>query len=453
MTTPSEVYQNLVNQGHKKVKVAITDLDGVLRGKYIHIDKLKSAIEGGLGFCNVVFGWDVNDETYDKSSYTGWHSGFPDAKVRLDLSTLRNIPWDNNTPFILGDFEDSSNNQALEVCPRQTLKRVNKALNKLGYNAKVGVEFEWFNFKETPKSIYEKNFKNLEHLSPGMFGYSVLRSSLNSEFFNCLLNELNDFNIPIEGLHTETGPGVLEAAILACEPVEAGDRGVLFKTATKEISNRLGIMSCFMARWSRDFPGCGGHLHMSLKDSSGNPIFYDDNSPNKMSETFKSFLAGQIEYLPQLLPMFAPTINSYKRLVEGFWAPTRTTWGIDNRTVALRVLNQSPPSSRVEVRIAGADMNTYLAIAASLGAGLLGIEQKLQLKQQAITGNGYVDKESPKLADNLKSATEEFQRSEIAQELFSKKFVEHFSDSRMCEWERSQKAVTDWELNRYFEII
>lgn len=452
MTNPNPSYQQLSEQGHRKVKVAVTDVDGILRGKYIHIDKFKSSLAKGLGFCNVVFGWDSADVCYDNVSYTGWHSGYPDAQVRLDPASLRYIPWDNDTPFMLGDFQ-SEDSTPLAVCPRQTLKRIDKALNQRGFRGRVGVELEWFNFRETPQSLNAKKFNDLTPLSPGMYGYSILRSSLNSEYFNSLLKQLDAFKVPLEGLHTETGPGVLEAAIMACDPVEAGDRGTLFKSATKEIGAKLGILASFMARWNKSLPGCGGHLHISLCDAAGDSAFYDASSPDNMSACFRSFLAGLIEYLPELLPMLAPTVNSYKRLVPGYWAPTSMTWGIDNRTVALRVLNASPESSRVEIRVGGADMNPYLAIAAALGAGLMGIEQNKVLSQAALSGNAYEDTQAPRLASNLKEAAKRFKASEIAKELFSKSFVEHFADSRLWEWECSQQAITDWELQRYFEVI
>src|SRR4051812_13665366 len=164
-----------------KVKVAITDIDGVLRGKYIHKDKFLSAVEGGFGFCNVIFGWDSSDVCYDNTSYTGWHTGYPDAMARPDLKTYRKIPWENDLPFFLGDFEDGTGNP-LPICPRQLLKKVIARTEKAGFKAYCGMEFEWFNFKETPQSLSEKKFIQPETLTPGMFGYSLLRSSINKPY-------------------------------------------------------------------------------------------------------------------------------------------------------------------------------------------------------------------------------------------------------------------------------
>jgi glutamine synthetase len=287
-----------------------------------------------------------------------------------------------------------------------------------------------------------------------MFGYSLLRSSLNQPFFTALMDEMLRFDIPIEGLHTETGPGVLEAAILYSEALEAADRGVLFKTAAKEIAYRFGIMPSFMAKWNSKLPGCSGHVHQSLWDlSSKKNVLYDEKDKSKMSPLFKSYVAGVLTAMPEILPFFAPTVNSYKRLVEGYWAPTMPTWGIDNRTTALRVIPGSAKSTRLETRVTGSDINPYLAIAGTLAAGLRGIKKNLKLKQDAVVGNGYEAKNLERLPRTLEEATLKLQRSEIARELFGEEFVEHFTKTRLWEWRQFQDSVTNWETQRYFEII
>ena len=278
------------------MKVAIVDIDGVLRGKYIHKDKFLSAAKSGFGFCNVVFGWDSADVCYDNVSYAGWHTGYPDAEVRLDLSTFRQIPWEDDIPFFLGEFVDA-NEKPLAVCPRQLLKKVCGRAQEMGFAPKFGVEYEWFNFEETPESVDDKGFRKMNPLTPGMFGYSALRSSLCSPFFHDLMDLLEEFDIPLEGLHTETGPGVYEAAIQNCDAMVQGDRAVLFKTAVKEIAYRHDILPTFMARWNTDLPGCSGHIHQSLWDDKGN-LFYDKQDSSHMSPIFKHYLAGMIKLLP-----------------------------------------------------------------------------------------------------------------------------------------------------------
>lgn len=453
MAKPDAVLGEIARSRHEKVKVAVTDLDGILRGKYLHKAKFLSAAKSGFGFCNVVFGWDSGDVCYDNGSYTGWHTGYPDAQVRLDLSTRRSVPWDGDVPFFLGEFVDAQE-RPLEVCPRQLLKKVLDRARAAGFTAKCGVEFEWFNFRETPQSLAAKAFADPQPLTPGMFGYSVLRASLHQPYVSALMDQLRAFGVPLEGLHTETGPGVYEAAIAFSEALEAADRAVLFKTGVKEIAYRHGIVASFMAKWNAKLPGSGGHVHLSLWDSAGRKnVFHDARDPSRMSRTFRSFLAGQLRCLPEILPFFAPTVNSYKRLVDGYWSPTRPTWGIDNRTTALRVIPGKESSTRVETRIGGADLNPYLAVAAAVASGLYGIEKGLPLKDPPIQGSAYQASTIPRLPRTLAEATDRLAGSKIARELFGEAFVDHFVRTRRWEWSQFADAVTTWELQRYFEII
>lgn len=435
-----------------KVKIAYSDIDGILRGKYISTEKFLGIAEGSTSFCDVIFGWDSNDVAYDNGSYTGWHSGYPDAPSRIDLTTFRKIPWENDLPFFLGEVIDAKGN-ASHVCPRQLLKKVLKDAQRMGFTPFFSQEFEWFNFAETPQSAREKNFTNLTPITPGMFGYSILRSTLQNSFFTDLFELLRKFDVPIEGLHTETGPGVLEAAITYSTTIEAADRATLFKTAVKEIAYKHGIMATFMAKISENLPGCGGHVHQSIWDKSAKKnLFHEAKDKNGMSELMKNYTAGQLYCLPHILPMYAPTINSYKRLVEGAWAPTTLTWAVDNRTVALRVLNASAKSCRLETRVIGSDVNPYLAMAAALASGLYGIKKKLKL-QKATEGNGYRDYSHGSLPSTLHEATEAMKKSSIAKEILGEKFTEHFIQTREWEWRQHLKPVTDWEMRRYFEII
>src|SRR5678816_4162711 len=236
--------------------------------------------------------------------------------------------------------------------------------------------------------------------------------------------------------------------------LEAADRAVLFKTAVKEIAYKHGIIATFMAKISETLPGCGGHVHQSLWNiKSGKNHFYDEKDKMKMSDVMRSYIAGQLYCLPHILPLFAPTVNSYKRLVEGGWAPTTLTWGVDNRTVALRIIPGSSDSCRLETRVIGSDVNPYLAMAGCLAAGLYGIKNKLELTQPATTGNGYRDNTHGTLPKTLMEATQQMKNSAVAKELLGEKFTNHFVQTREWEWRQHLKAVTDWEYKRYFEII
>ncbi len=451
--TIHEVLQQLAEQNAEKVKLVIVDIDGILRGKVISIEKFKSVAEKGFGFCDVVFGWDANDVAYDNAQITGWHTGYPDTHAVIDLNTFRQVPWENDLPFFLADFRDA-HGADLPVCPRSLLKKITKQAKDAGYIPYFSQEFEWFNFIDNTDELYANKFRDLKPMTNGMFGYSVLRASQNSRFFHDLFDSLKKFNVPLEGIHTETGPGVYEAAILYSEILEAADRAVLFKSGVKEIAHRHGLIASFMAKWNENLPGCSGHVHQSLWSADGkHNLFYDKKSKTNMSALLENYIAGQLYCMPHILPMYAPTINSYKRLVEGAWAPTTLTWAIDNRTVALRVLPAGAAFARLETRVVGSDSNPYLAMAACLASGLYGIKNKLTLSTPATVGNGYADKKNGVLPKNLWESTIAMKTSPLAEELFGKSFVEHFTGTREWEWRQFAKVVTDWELKRYFEII
>ncbi len=445
--------KQLTDKGTQKVKLAVVDIDGILRGKVISFEKFKSVAEKGFGFCDVVFGWDANDAAYDNATFTGWHTGYPDATAIIDLETFREIPWENDLPFFLADFGDGKG-KSMPVCPRGLLKKIAQQAADAGFIPYFSQEFEWFNFVNNVNELYENKFRNPKHLTNGMFGYSVLRASQQSAFFHDLFDLLTKFKVPIEGIHTETGPGVYEAAILYSKILEAADRAVCFKSGVKEIASRHNIIASFMAKFSEDLPGCSGHVHQSLWSADGKQnLFFDKKNKTGISSMMESYIAGQLHCLPHILPMFAPTVNSYKRLTEGAWAPTTLTWAFDNRTTALRVLPSGASATRLETRVVGSDSNPYLAMAGCLAAGLYGIKNKLKLKTAATTGNGYADKKNGVLPKNLWDATQAMKTSALANELFGKEFVAHFTGTREWEWRQFSKVVTDWELQRYFEII
>jgi glutamine synthetase len=432
------------------VKLGVTDIDGILRGKYLARDKFLAALETGFGFCDVVLGWDSNDQLYDNTSYTGWHTAYPDAQVRIIPSSCRALPFEGDMLFFLAEFD----REAEAVCPRGLLRRVLKRADAMGYAAFAAAEFEFFLFDETPHSVREKNYRGLKTVTPGFFGYSVLRSSVHAEFQQALLSLCEDMRMPLEGLHTETGPGVLEAAIAYSHALEAADRAALFKTFTKVLAERQNLMATFMAKWSREWPGQSGHLHLSLQDKRAKPVFHSARKPHTMSEEMTWFIGGQQALMPELLAMVAPTVNSYARLIPGFWAPTEATWGIENRTCALRAITGSPKAQRIEYRIAAADINPYIALAAAIGSGLWGIEHRME-PDAPIEGNAYgrAYPEARRLPRTLWDAAQRLKESEAAHALFGDAFVEHYVATREWEAREFNKAITDWELARYFEII
>jgi glutamine synthetase len=432
-------------------KVGVFDIDGVLRGKYMAKDKLLSSLEGGYGFCDVVLGWDSNDQLYDNTTMTGWHTAYPDAGVRLLPETTRLLPFENNMPLILSEFTGKME----AICPRSLLRRIVERASSMGFGIKSSAEFEFFVFEETPQSVRDKGYRNLNSITPGYFGYSMLRNSVHADFYHELMNLCLDMDIELEGLHTETGPGVLEAAIKYDDAIASADKAALFKTMTKILAQRKGWMATFMAKWSNDWPGQSGHLHMSLVDEkTGKPVFYDETKPLGMSDTMRWFVGGQQALMPELLSMIACTVNSYTRLIPGYWAPTSASWGYENRTCALRVIGGAPKSQRVEYRIAAADINPYIAFAASIGSGLWGIENKIE-PTAPVEGNAYEKRFPAKmgLPSTLWEAAQKLKGSKAARNLFGDEFVDHYAATREWEEREARKAITDWQLARYFEII
>ncbi len=433
------------------VKVGLFDNDGVMRGKYMSKEKFFSALDNGFGFCDVVLGWDSKDQLYDNVKYTGWHTGYPDAPVRILPETCRDIHTEPGMLLFIAEFAG----QTQTICPRATLRRVIEACRQLGYEPFAALEYEFFLFKETPESVREKGFRNLTPFTPDWFGYSMLRNSVHSGLYQQILEMADVMDFPLEGIHTETGPGVIEAAIAVDEAGSAADKAALFKTFIKVLAQRNELMATFMAKWSANYPGQSGHIHLSLRDIDDNTsTFYDADQPHNISDIQRYFLAGQQKLMPEFLCMLAPTVNSYTRMIPGFWAPTDATWGVENRTTALRVITGSEKSQRVEYRLGAADANPYLALAAALASGLCGILNQWEPLPQ-VTGNAYDQKHPAELAlpSTLWEAAQRFNQSQAAIDMFGSAFVEHFAASREWEEREFRKHITDWEMDRYFEII
>ena len=435
------------------VKIGLFDIDGVMRGKYLRKEKFFAALDKGLAFCDVVLGWDSNDQLYEDVGveYTGWHTGYPDAPVRILPESCRDIPFEPNMLLFLCEFDGD----AAALCPRNLLRRTLERAADMGFTVQAALEYEFFLFNETPDSVRAKHYRDLNPITPGFFGYSVLRNSVHAELYQELLDLGESMDFPIEGLHTETGPGVIEAALVVDDAANAADKAALFKTFTKVWAQRRNMMATFMAKWSNDYPGQSGHIHLSLRHrDSDTSAFYEAGKPLSMSDTQRHFIGGQQQLMPDFLAMVASTVNAYTRLVPGFWAPTHATWGCENRTTALRAIPGSDASQRVEYRVGPADANPYLALTAALASGLYGIANQIE-PQPMVEGNAYEQTYPEQLAlpESLSEAAHRFRQSSVARELFGSAFVEHFAASRVWEAEESRKHVSDWELARYFEII
>jgi len=433
-------------------------------------EKFLSAADG-FGFCSVIFGWDIHDQLYSRELLvSNKANGYRDVIARVDMSTYRRIPWENNVPFFLVSFLDPDTKEPLFACPRMTLDKAMRTAEKLGWQCMAGAEYEYFQFKETPDSVSKKSFVNPTPLTLGMHGYSLLRPQLNQDYFNAIFDESVKFGVPIEAHHTETGPGVYETALAYTNAARMADNAILFKFVAKSVGMKYGIIPSFMAKPWENLPGCSGHIHVSLRSKEGKNIFAIKDSELQngredaanedtkfISKEAEEFLAGILEGLPDVMPMLVPTINGYKRLVggESFWAPNAVTYGYDSRAASVRII--SPPSvplsaTRFEIRITGADMHPYFALSTIFLLGLRGISKQLPLTITPIS-KMQAKSQVQKLSTSLEDATSKFMRpGSIAREILGDDFVNHYGGTREHEVRLWNAAVTNWEVERYLEL-
>ncbi len=439
---------NVPSPGEDFVLLGYVDLDGIIRGKYATTEKFASWREKGGAFCSVVLGWDSRDALY-VNDHTGWHTGYHDDSIRIVPGDGRVMPGDGRR-FHLIEYADGP---GAMICPRRVAGRVVDRARETGFTALAGFEYEFYVFRETPASAMAKGYRNLTALNPTTGGYSILRTAVEDDLFSGMIALARQMNTPLEAIHPEAGEGAMEFAFTPSDPMEAADRAAIYKTFSKAWGQRNGLALCYMAKPINGLPGCGGHMHMSLWKGRKS-AFFDAGAENNLSETALHYIAGQMKYMPELLALYAPTINSFTRLAPGFWAPTGASWGFDNRTCSLRVVGGGEKSLRVEVRPPAADSNPYLVMAAALASGLHGIREKAD-PGPALRGNGY-DADLPRASrfpNSLAEAAERLRRSDMAREWLGDAFVEHFSASRDAEVAAQRAHVSDWELHRYFEMI
>ncbi|TRX88945.1 hypothetical protein FHL15_010173 [Xylaria flabelliformis] len=459
-----------------KVKLAGLDVDGMLRGKVVAKNKFLSIAKEGFGFCSVIFGWDMHDLLYmNELKISNKENGYRDLIAVPDLNSFRRIPWENDVPFFLVSFFDPDSMDPVCADPRGLLKTTVDKLKAKGYNAMAGVEFEFFQFKAPSESTssaasYMRNNipHNIPSLTEGMFGYSITRPTLNKEYYYDVFDSCTKFRCNIEGWHTESGPGVYEAALEFGQISELADRASLFKYAVRSVANKYGITPTFMAKPKQGLPGCSGHTHVSVVDKDGKNLLAretKDENPKypdiaHLSDLGRHFLAGILEGLPDIMPLLAPNVNSYKRLVENFWAPVTVSWGLEHRAASIRLIappTSKPGATRFEVRVPGADVNPHFVMAAILALGWRGVEKKLEIPVPPLGKGqdvGGAEDKGARLAKSLKEATDRFMRKDsIAREVFGDDFVDHFGGSRNHEIRLWDESVTDWEMKRYLETV
>jgi glutamine synthetase len=455
--------QKLVDEGKiEYVKIGAPDMEGVYRGKRVDAAYFLKALDDGFAQCDVLFGWDIAENVLPNLTFSNWERGFADLVMRPDLTTFAPVPWEEHVASCICDLW-TEHGEPVTLAPRYLLGRLVERARSLGFSVAAAAELEFRLFRENQVSLREKDFgPNLTPLNPGMNCYAISQASADDHLLGRIARMMRGHGIEIEGYNREHGPGMYEMNLRYQPAVTAADYTMLFKTGVKEICYQMGYAATFMAKWNDQEDGSSGHAHMSLWDlNMERNLFWDEETEGHMSVTMQQFLAGVLTAMPELMALYAPTINSYKRYVEGTWAPLNTTWGWDNRTCAVRVINNGRRAIRLENRVPGADANFYLVFAGMLASGLYGIERRLELPP-ALSGNAYnlatlsqasAGEHIRPLPRNLLLASEQFEKSAVAREYFGAEFVEHFAATRRWEVSEYERAVTNWERRRYFELI
>ena len=438
------------------VKIGAPDIEGVYRGKRVAARHFLTSLEEGFGQCDVLFGWDIGEVVLPNLQFSNWERGFADIVMKPDLATFTMVPWEENVASCVCELW-TEHGEPVTISPRYVLQRVVDRARTMGFEALAAAELEFRFFRETQVSLREKDFgPNLTPLNPGFNCYAISQASADEHVLGRIAG------IEIEGYNREHGPGMYEMNLRYADAVAAADQTMLFKTGAKELAHQLGLTVSFMAKWHDQEDGSSGHSHLSLWERNGeHNAFWDESAADHMSQTMRHFLAGVLDKMPELMVLYAPVINSYKRYVEGTWAPLNTTWGMDNRTCAVRVINVNRGAIRLENRAPGADANFYLVFAATLASGLYGIEHELALPER-LEGNAYDAQTVARaldrghiqpLARTLAAATDLLEQSELAREYFGTDFVEHYVATRRWEVSEYDKAVSNWERRRYLELI
>ena len=455
--------KQLVDSGKVEyIKIGASDIEGVFRGKRIAAQHFLNSLEEGFAQCDVIFGWDIAEAVLPNLKFSNWEHGFSDILMKPDLSTFALVPWEENVASCICDLW-TEHGDPVTISPRYVLNNVLERARSMGVEASSAAELEFRFFRETMVSLREKDYgPNLLPLNPGFNCYSISQASADEHLLGRIARMMRDYGIFIEGYNREHGPGMYEMNLRYDNALASGDKTMLFKAGVKEICHQMGLTASFMAKWNDQEDGSSGHSHMSLWDrNKEHNVFWDEEAEGHMSTTMRQFLAGVLDKLPELMVLYAPVINSYKRYVEGTWAPLNTTWGMDNRTCSIRVINNGRRAIRIENRVPGADANFYLVFAATLASGLYGIEQKLELPAR-LDGNAYdaatVARALEKghirsLSRNLTEATDLFEKSEFAREYLGNDFVDHYTATRRWEVKEYEKAVTNWDRRRYLELI
>jgi glutamine synthetase len=432
------------------VVVAMVDMQGRLVGKRFHAQHFVESAYLETHACDYLLANDIDMEPVPGYAVASWDKGYGDFVLKPDLSTLRRLPWLDGTALVLADVLDHHHHD-LAHSPRAMLKAQVARLASAGMRAYLASELEFYLFDETYDSALAKRYAGLKAAGSYTEDYHILQTTKEEGVMRAVRNGLNGAGIPVENSKGEWSPGQEEINVRYADALEMADRHAILKNAIKEIAWAQGKSVTFMAKWHYAQAGSSAHVHLSLWDRAGKkPLFLDAKAEHGMSALMRAFLAGQLKYARDVTYFLAPYINSYKRFQVGTFAPTKATWGRDNRTAGFRICGEDSKAIRIECRIGGADLNPYLAFAALIAAGLAGVDEKLVLPP-AHAGDAYVDKKLPEVPKTLRAATEALARSKMLRAAFGDVVVDHYVHT--AEWEQFEydRRITDWELMRGFE--
>ena len=433
------------------VIVAFPDVYGRLMGKRLtHSFFTRSTAAAGTHACNYLLTVDVEMNPMPGYRLASWEQGYGDFHLQPALRTMKHVPWQPSTAIVLGDLLHEDHRPVAES-PRAVLQRQIERLRERGMMAQMASELEFYLFNDSYPQVHAKGYRDLTAASDYLIDYHLLQPGRDEDVLRRLRNEMNDAGILVEGSKGEWGKGQHELNLLYTEALEMADRHVIFKHGAKEIAAQQGRAITFMAKWDQQQAGSSFHLHTSLWDAEGNRNLFADPKTGKATEMFRHFLGGLLKYGRELTYFFAPTVNSYKRYQSESWAPTTMVWAHDNRTTGYRVVGQGN-ALRVENRTPGADANPYLAYAATIAAGLQGIDEKIDCGDP-YQGNAYADAQLPRLPESLEQAAELLAESRLAREAMGDEVIDFYVHTARLEAAEYRAAVTDWERARYFERL
>ncbi|MCC7411903.1 MAG: glutamine synthetase [Gammaproteobacteria bacterium] len=438
----------------RHVTVAVTDFQGQLRGKIIAREKVARAAQGSaeLRLPLGMLAMDPDDTLLAAPRLTDGADGYADAGVRVIADSARRLPWASAARSVLVLAEYAGD--AAPWCPRALLRSVLENAGAQGLNPWYGIELEWTLFEETPWSARDKGYRGLRVATPTSSHGVIARQEGRGGFYDDLLAACATLDIGLESTHEEIGGGLIEAAIAHRPGLQVADDAVLLKSFIKALARRRGQLASFMARWSDSHDGHGAHVHLSLRDTANRAVFHDAGAGRDLSAALLAFIGGVQRWLPETVLLCAPNVNSFKRFVPGSFAPVDLSWGIDNRTCALRVLTGAAPATRIECRVPGADANPYLAVAALVAAGMRGIAEGVA-PTAPLRGDagGREQPDAPQLPHSFDEAVERLRASRFARAAFGDAFVDAYAATRAAQAQALRLRVSDVELMRFFELV